>query len=1203
MTRSNNAWYTVYPKFTGITDLVYAKRMQTTENALYPYGRFDMTWEYVNVDPKEIVDVRLYRAIGEFGRYTNSRAETTQVKYEMIASWSTSDVTSYSDDLSDMHLNGVDESAYLEYATDILNVRRPIYYKIECVAKSASNGMCPMIFVCDGNHVAALSTKAQVIKDRFYGEADCVWASGFSGDPVDSDEVYVRISVDLCERRSDNRHRRVWATTNRGRVTCFDYWSGSVFFEYAEINKLPIYSMALNPIVGELLYHNGSRQLVSISYDEASASFNRVSYGSLFPEFSISDYARSTVGAVCTYEPTTANGSGEAGVVTPGASLPNHSVFFYSIVGNEIVAKIDVTNKRLASVLPRTHFGCAANTMPNQNNVYGISNGVGQAVWVNGHTPVHLYEHYVVDNGVKRRYRSKGLCRDYYAEYRNWIDEPNEVIIYGDPDASKNSKQYKLYKAALKEAGKKTDSWQAGTKLTSWCRLGAVDDSVKLGTNAKTRADYKAAFQAQHYKAYEMEWMDAHQEIETTVLTSLCSTDVPILQDIGYVYGCTSGVNYDVSNGQIEELGTNYREHIRGGANPFDYFSPITLPVSGRGVGSFWGESMQGVDGSVEKPYLSASWMQYPTLNTRPPSSQLGIAAAIPLSGSLSSEPHVVWQTNGQEDFVAKLDYNAFSYEMDVKPVPVYRFSYKQAGVENMYVARELERNNLAAGLDWRYYRTEFYAYRTSAIDTVPVYRYFGPTHLFTTNSSSPSGYVSEGIEFYAYASAAENTAPVYRFKSKTTSGHFLTINEAEKNNALSALSASWAYDGIAFHAYKQPAGSYSLSFPDYPSVSAFVDDDKIDSISKYDESRPTHIAVDDTNSIWVFGRGPAVSGVYKIKRNPLNDVYPCGLSAVYTSDVKLFGNANNNTSDVVEKALLCKYALSGYSAVSGGATFSHADAVSYLSAHEFPDEMTSLAYVYNKGAAVKRDHTGKYTKAVTGPVYRYQNPVPTSVDYEYNSNNTGIASVFTMGCVDLDPDYCHPEPTPPSGVLVISEVRQGTNTVCDEIDDPDFWNDKSFVSVNRLSGAGYDDLTTTHVLSSVSMGSYELVGTWWNYTDETEPVSSFERHVGDSLSYLDALWFEDPVYHWKTPNVLGTPLGSVTSAVNPLRQRQHYVHAGVITYKNVYEYSEELVLGYTNHYIGMNTVDVYERWPTPVVCAGGERCGASEDFWGTCDE
>jgi len=53
-----------------------------------------------------------------------------------------------------------------------------------------------------------------------------------------------------------------------------------------------------------------------------------------------------------------------------------------------------------------------------------------------------------------------------------------------------------------------------------------------------------------------------------------------------------------------------------------------------------------------------------------------------------------------------------------------------------------------------------------------------------------------------------------------------------------------------------------------------------------------------------------------------------------------------------------------------------------------------------------------------------------------------------------------------------------------------------------------------------------------------------------------------------------------------------------------VYEYSEDYILGHTAHHIGeANTVDVYERWPTPDVCGRAESCGASEDFWGECSE
>lgn len=1217
MTRSNDGWYTVYPKFTGITNLVDAKRFQTSQNVRYPYGRFDISWEYVNVDSSEIVDVRLYRAIGDFGRYTNPRAVETQGKYKLIASWNDPRTTEYSDDLKDLGLNGVGEGQYLEYATDILNVRRPLYYKIECSAKSASNGMCPMIFICDGNHVVALSTKAQVIKDKFYGEADKVWDVQIPNSK--DNEVCVRIAVDLSERRSENKLRRVWSTTNLGRVVCFDYWDGDVLVDYFDPTGKPIYAMAVNPLNGDLLYHGGNKNLISVSYDDALKSYQRISLGSLLPESNVNDYAVATTGAVCTYE--SISGAERSGsVVVPGGVLPEHSVFFYVIVGREVVAKIDVTNKQLTTVIPRTHFGCSMNTIPNQNNVYGISNGVGQTVWANGHTPVHLYEKYIVNNGTKTQYRSAGLCRKYYGKHIDWEDAPAVVDIYGDVKDDKTSTQYALYLEALKLAGKTTNSWYAGSRVTSWCRFGKVDNSIGY-PKASSRSDFLSKFKANKYKAFKMSDAGYHQDTRTVVLTSERSTDVPILQDIGYVYGCTSGINYDVSNGQIEDLNTWYRDSIRSGMDPSVFFSPITTPVSERGTESFFGKAVQGIDEDVAKPYLSSDWMSPPSLNTTPPSSQLGMAASIPISGSLSSEPYSLWQTNGLDGFVAKLGYGGINVTTEyaggttILPSPVYRFRTVQPGVSHFYTSSVVEKNGLLRNFtaSWIYESLPFYAYPTSVDGTIPIYRYAGITdlrcHLFTS-ATGPSGYVLEGIGFYAYGDAVYGSKPVYRFNSKHGAGSFLTIDESEKANAISALSADWSYDGIAFYSYQSLFDgtsidrAFKLDFPSYSSISGYVDGNEVDQITKFDGLFPTHVAIDDTNSMWVFCRGDTHSGIYKVKRNALGSQYPYGLSAVYTKEDKLFGNANNNTSDVIEQALLCKYSLSGYSAALSGSTFTHAGAVDYLDEHEFPVASNSKAYLYNKPAAIKYDYTGKYTKAITERVYEYKHAVGSSIDYEYNSNNTGIASIFVLGCVQLDPDYCHPDPTPPSGILVVTDVRQATNTVCDEVDPDGFWDDRSFISDDKLSASGYDNLVTTHMISALSMGGYQLLGTRWEYTDESEPVSSFVRYVGDSLTPDQALVFSDSVYHWNTPNVSGVPSGSLPGLASVNRNWNCLLDAYVLTYQNVYEYSEDYILGHTAHHIGeANTVDVYERWPTPDVCGRAESCGASEDFWGECSE
>jgi len=62
-----------------------------------------------------------------------------------------------------------------------------------------------------------------------------------------------------------------------------------------------------------------------------------------------------------------------------------------------------------------------------------------------------------------------------------------------------------------------------------------------------------------------------------------------------------------------------------------------------------------------------------------------------------------------------------------------------------------------------------------------------------------------EGPVFYAYPAGSQpaETLPVYRFWSATLRCHFYTISETEKNKLLSQYSRTWAYEGIAWYAYK----------------------------------------------------------------------------------------------------------------------------------------------------------------------------------------------------------------------------------------------------------------------------------------------------------------------------------------------------------------------------------------------------------------
>ena len=63
-----------------------------------------------------------------------------------------------------------------------------------------------------------------------------------------------------------------------------------------------------------------------------------------------------------------------------------------------------------------------------------------------------------------------------------------------------------------------------------------------------------------------------------------------------------------------------------------------------------------------------------------------------------------------------------------------------------------------------------------------------------------------EGPDFYAYPPGAQpaGAKPVYRFWSPLHSGHFYTLDEAEKDNIIATYpEATWTYEGIAWYAYE----------------------------------------------------------------------------------------------------------------------------------------------------------------------------------------------------------------------------------------------------------------------------------------------------------------------------------------------------------------------------------------------------------------
>jgi hypothetical protein len=73
-----------------------------------------------------------------------------------------------------------------------------------------------------------------------------------------------------------------------------------------------------------------------------------------------------------------------------------------------------------------------------------------------------------------------------------------------------------------------------------------------------------------------------------------------------------------------------------------------------------------------------------------------------------------------------------------------------------------------------------FYLFASQRAGTVPIYRYYSggdQNHFYTKSSSTPSGYISEGIIGYAWPSSGSSRIAVYRFYNPTLTDHRYTTS------------------------------------------------------------------------------------------------------------------------------------------------------------------------------------------------------------------------------------------------------------------------------------------------------------------------------------------------------------------------------------------------------------------------------------------
>lgn len=176
---------------------------------------------------------------------------------------------------------------------------------------------------------------------------------------------------------------------------------------------------------------------------------------------------------------------------------------------------------------------------------------------------------------------------------------------------------------------------------------------------------------------------------------------------------------------------------------------------------------------------------------------------------------------------VAANDGTAFQYgktvlvghRFTVPYTAVYRF-WSPAHLRHFYTASMTERDKLLKEAESGVWIPEGIAFHacTGASNggLRPVYRLWsGRGHLYTISETEKNTLVTqqsprwtlEGIAFYAYPEGSEpldgTVGAVYRFANRTNGARFYTMKEAEANKVITQLSEAYAYEGVAFYAYR----------------------------------------------------------------------------------------------------------------------------------------------------------------------------------------------------------------------------------------------------------------------------------------------------------------------------------------------------------------------------------------------------------------
>lgn len=1233
----------------------------STVDEIFKNHSITVTWKNDVKYASDLMSLRVLRAILDPGELADYSKKTVQNKFKTVYSWdrdpslNTSVATSFTDKFewnnnkdSNMHnLNVTNDPEWTELKFNqairrICAGEQGVIYKIYGYSRRMNQGATPMGFFCDGRRVVALSQKNQIINDRWWAEGYPVWKSDQLGP---NEGYFVRVAVDMTRDLGENpkKCRRVWASTSKGKVYCFDYWTGTKIGAYDTGSGKPLFALAFDATNKQCVLYNGSNKIVAIKENNngqvveacASAKIGELENTS----------ADRIMGAVCTCNRTS------------GRGVTN----FHIICNRETVIRFEVTGNSISKIatVPRTHFGCTTTlkesedkvhlkeTPENQNNVYGIGAGVNGQVWTNGHTPVSVayLEIKTEGNPIKIFVRAGKQCRHFNKlgkddrnislitdyQYEHFVKDDaigGELNIHtishdgnGGVSGHLSARPTAVTEELKTMAGKHWGWHVAG----DWGDSDLYANAVHFTWDYSARQDgqrrtVKQGIRDHYHPGCKMVWSTLERAVEHIhwILTSQPFRDhriytkgkkitVDSLKDLGIHTLLSPGADNTkeiINDIHIEIVKVeDYHEKMKHESNSFlqdlNYFYGCTPSEN------FYDSNGQLEDIELEDGHVTSSSMnggyRAAIASTSATSAANGYEYFTPTTRWDWSDPRKMFGFAGHPYIV----------EIDSNNVPTIKVDVSGDWDEHVTKPTPFSIPNFSNAKQQFFLPNAYTTYtKTGATATYVV------CNPGSYNESLPMsiGSVYPRLPADGRMYISRNNLDFYGANSSETKEIKYELMFADRRESKVGY--------LAYHRPSADAGgkpsspkSHRLT---YASAAAVGSDDKSNAcyINKYDaDNSPYHVVIDSDNNPWFV----TPHHIGKIQLLPsINDHRYRYVPA--SGNLGLYPYENNNNCIESSIVYLNKHAKDGAKYGSninpngitngyGGITKQlYDDANDLLNSGNFAlMNKQNKAYMYNANewtALASGNWYGQKIydsngKALCKTLYTRDTQlagggVDGNLDNEFNSDNFGLNCLIQLNQVELGPDIIHPVPLlPEAKAKIIEAYSKSNNLLCDELDGAAFWDKYTQIFDYDQQASGYDDLSTTHYIYDIINNYRTLVQHRYEYTDSHivgPKIRTHEFELDDMANIVHPELVYDNYVDgvWKVPNYVGMapkygPLSSLT-ATEP-----YYVDIYIDYIPSVYNLSTSSVgKVYDTLYVARHRVHVFERWPTNKFCLRG---------------